>query len=239
MMGVTHVTSGLLAALLAAPVLPPSTTPTARVVWITAAAGAALLPDLDTTASTAGRMWGPLSQLLARGIGAISGGHRWGTHDLILAPAGIWIAATAACASQVGALLLVAVTSGLILAALGLVGLGRVGAFGNLAAAIAATWCHGRVLATDDLAILPSALALGAIVHIAGDAMTSGKIPLPLLWLRRRRRIGIPLMSTGGQVEAWIVTPTLTVLTLWVLWTTANGAVLTDHASTLLTGAAS
>ena len=46
-------------------------------------------------------------------------------------------------------------------------------------------------------------------------------------------------MSTGGQVEAWIVTPTLTVLTLWVLWTTANGAVLTEHASPLLTGAAS
>jgi hypothetical protein len=236
MMGVTHVTSGLLAGLVSAPTLAQDASPAGRAVWILTVAGAALLPDLDTPTSTAGRMWGPVSQTIARGIGTLAGGHRWGTHDLILAPAIIWIGATAAYATRAGTLLLMAVTASLILAGIGSVGLGRLGALGNLATATAAAWWHSSALTPHDLALLPTALAVGAAVHIAGDALTAGKIPIPILWLRRRQRVGLPLLRTGGLVEGCLITPGLTVLTLWALWTTTSGAALTAHARGLLLG---
>ncbi|MEW9530708.1 metal-dependent hydrolase [Microbispora sp. NPDC049125] len=45
------------------------------------AAGAAMLNDLDCPGSHASRAYGLITQALSRGVCAISGGHRYGTHS--------------------------------------------------------------------------------------------------------------------------------------------------------------
>lgn len=58
----------------------------AQTAWVLALGGASLLPDLDTTGSTAAHMWGPPTRLLGGTLGLLARGHRQGTHDLVLAP---------------------------------------------------------------------------------------------------------------------------------------------------------
>ena len=57
-------------------------TVTAAVVLVPALAvgtpGGPQLPDLDQEGTTISRMWGPISDLPAKLINAVSGGHRWG-----------------------------------------------------------------------------------------------------------------------------------------------------------------
>lgn len=232
MMGVTHVASGLLAGVASAPLV--TAAPTGRVVWVLATAGAALLPDLDTPTSTAARMWGPISQAIAGLVGRVAGGHRWGTHDVVLAPAAVWLVAAVACQAPVAAAVLLAVTSGLVIAGLGSVGLGRVGAGGNLAAAGGVGWWHGHVLDPGQVRLIPWALALGTITHIAGDAVTVGKVPAPIVWLRRRRRVGVPVLRTGGLLEMVVVTPGLVLAAGWLAWTSGLDHAVAGHASLML-----
>ena len=64
------------------------------VVWVAATTGYALSPDLDHPASTAARMWGPVSQGPARAIGSVFG-HRGATHRVAAVAAvavGVWAA---------------------------------------------------------------------------------------------------------------------------------------------------
>ena len=53
--------------------------------WVAAVSGAALAADLDHPEAGASRMWGPVSQVASTAINTISGGHRQGTHDVVLA----------------------------------------------------------------------------------------------------------------------------------------------------------
>ncbi len=48
--------------------------------------GFALLPDMDTKTSTAARLWGPITSAPASAVGTLAGGHRAGTHDMLVAP---------------------------------------------------------------------------------------------------------------------------------------------------------
>ena len=67
MMGYTHVTSGLVTGIITLPIAPVHHWST-QVAWVITLGGAALLPDLDAPGSTAARMWGPPTRLLARAI---------------------------------------------------------------------------------------------------------------------------------------------------------------------------
>ncbi len=216
MMGVTHVLGGMLAGALTLPAVGGSGVQ--QTIWVGVCGGAALLPDLDTPTSTASRMWGPISQHAANGIGAVAQGHRWGTHDLVLAPVVVFAAAAAAVEVPWAASVLIAVVVGLTLAAFGSVGFGRLGAGGNIAVSAGAGWASQDVISRPEmLQMLPAALAVGVVAHILGDAVTRGGIPIPLVWIRVRRRIlGSPL-RTGGLVEMALIAPALTLVLCWVV----------------------
>jgi membrane-bound metal-dependent hydrolase YbcI (DUF457 family) len=112
MMGYNHVSCGLLTGVATLPIA-PVTGPAAQTAWVLALGGASLLPDLDTTGSTAARMWGPITRTLGTLVGAIAQGHRQGTHDAVLAPIAFAGAALLASLHPVTTGAVLAVTIGL------------------------------------------------------------------------------------------------------------------------------
>ena len=221
MLGRNHVTSGALAGLATLP-LAPVQSPAGAGAWVLGWAGTALLPDLDSHGSSAARMWGPLTQGPAVLIGRLAGGHRWGTHDLLLAPALFAAAAGLASLARAGQLVVMALLLGLILRGLAVTG-GDARLRGpgvNLALSCAgAWWLSGSAEHGELLAIVPWVVAGGVIVHILGDALTLSGVPVPLLWLVDRRhtwRLG--LFRTGGQLELLLVTPVLSIACLVLIF---------------------
>ena len=131
MMGYNHVSCGLVAGIATLPIAPIAG-PAAQTAWVLALGGASLLPDLDTTGSTAARMWGPLTRSLGAIVGTLAQGHRQGTHDLVLAPIAFAGVALLASLHPVTTGIVLAVTIGLSLRGLALAGVGRIGAPANL-----------------------------------------------------------------------------------------------------------
>ena len=206
-----HTLSGVAAGVWSLPVAPISGA-AGSVVWVAATTGYALSPDLDHPASTAARMWGPVSQWPAKIIGSVFG-HRGATHRVAAVAAvgvAVWAATTGRVAPlatdiarhfgharpvQLGQvvgdgayLLVVAVTVGLALAAL------RLPWVMNLVLAWLAAGLTHRL--DVPLAWLPWAAALGVAAHLAGDAITVQGLPGP-----RGRRVGPRLITTGGRAE--------------------------------------
>lgn len=206
-----HTLSGVAAGVWTLPVAPVSGA-AGSVVWVAACTGFALAPDLDHPASTAARMWGPVSQGPARLVGALCG-HRGATHRVAAVAAVavvVWAAtsgrvaplaaAVARAAGRarpaevgqvvgVGAyLFVVAVTVGLAFAA------ARLPWPVNLTLA----WLTAGLTHRLDLPIawLPWAAALGVAAHLAGDAITKQGLPGP-----RGSRVGPRLITTGGRAE--------------------------------------
>ncbi len=215
MMGFNHVSCGLAAGLATLP-LAPLPTAASQTAWVLACGGTALLPDLDSSQSTAARMWGPLTETLAGAIATLARGHRWGTHDLVLAPlaaAGI----TAAAAHNAWTLgILLALVIGLALRGLALAGAGRLGGALNLILSAATAWwlvVHG----TAETPLLAVVVALGVIVHILGDLLTEEGIPLPILWLLgNRERVAVRAFHTNSRFERLLVAPALSLLGVWL-----------------------
>ena len=54
---------------------------------------------------------------------------------------------------------------------------------------------------------LPWAVALGCLTHIAGDALTTAGIPVPLVWIAHRCRLKLLPIRTGNVVEKAILVP--------------------------------
>lgn len=222
MMGHNHAASGALVAVIALPLLPSSEGYLA-VGWVVAVAGAALLPDLDTASSTAARMWGPFSQLLATLVSRVVGGHRWGSHDAVLAPLVLAPVVTFAATFRWGAFCVLALMVGLVLSAARLLGVVRAGWVMNLSASLGAAWWLTTEVASSTYVVWAPLLALavcvGVVVHIAGDAVTTEGVPVPLMWLTAGpRRGGVPLFSTGGLVESFVVAPLLAGGLIAALW---------------------
>ncbi len=85
MLGHSHALSGLAVGAATLPWAPGDGT-ASQVAWIAAVGGFAMLPDLDQHCSTVSDMWGPATDVPSGLLGKIAGGHRWGTHDAVLAP---------------------------------------------------------------------------------------------------------------------------------------------------------
>lgn len=218
-MGRTHATSGAVAYLAVAPLLPSwlgvHPGPVGLAVGTVAAAGAAMLPDLDHQHATVAQSLGPITKAAATVVGAVSGGHRNGTHSLLG---------------------LVAFTA----AGWGLASLGgwALGAFLGFLLAIASAALHVEmakmtiahtvvcitgaigllVLAGTDrfppLVVAP-AVAIGTAAHIAGDMLT--KEGCPLGWPLLRTRLKVWTLTTDGPVERLVVGPALGVAALVLL----------------------
>ena len=211
-MGFNHATCGILAGLASLPFV-SAHDPASQVAWVLAVSGAALMPDLDTTASSAARMWGPATRLLASGISVVARGHRQGTHDAFLAPLVLGALAWVATLHQVSPVAVLAILIGLAVRALTLLGMGRIGGFVNLAVSLLGAY----LLASNAVALslIPAAVVVGTLTHIVGDWPTRGGVPVPVAWLwGSERRLSAGWFDVGSPVEVYLVGPVLAIFTL-------------------------
>lgn len=218
-MGHTHALSGMAAGALLLPVAP--VTGLTQVAWVIAWGGFAMLPDLDQRQSTVSRMWGPVTAVMATVLGAVAGGHRKGTHDLVLAPLILGLVVSFFDQFQAAALFIVAFSIGLALRSCAFVlptSAGTVAA--NLVLSFAGAWLLTG--AGQDITWLVYAVAGGTAVHIGGDALTRGGVPFPVLWLPaaalgRDLRIGLPVTRTGSGFERVGLASLFAVVTAWAI----------------------
>ena len=220
MMGYNHVSCGVLAGLATLPLAPVHGW-AAQASWVVALGGASLIPDLDTSGSSAARMWGPLTGAVSVVVAWVARGHRRGTHDALLGPAAFalmaWLATLHPISFGVGLALLI----GLSLRGLALAGAGQLGVVGNLLLSSAAAWwlvVHGAA----QVQLLPLVVAAGVLVHIAGDWVTTEGVPVPVVWIAdRRHRTGLGLFEVNNPLERALVAPALSLavvaLLLWRL----------------------
>lgn len=208
-MGGTHATSGAVLFLKVAPVLPWSMSPWEMAVGTCAAAGAALLPDLDHPNSSIAHALGPITGVLTHVVSTISGGHRQGTHSLLGVAVfgaitalfglghplllGVWVAFLIAIASATVNLRLArSTTLHVIVCVTAIAGL------------LSGAWINPP---NPDLIV--AAVCVGVTAHILGDMLTEPGCP-PLWPIPFR--IALALVRTDGPLERYVVHPVLAVI---------------------------
>ena len=219
MMGHSHAMSGAAVGAALLPVAPVSGI-TQQVAWVAAWAGFAMLPDLDQRGATIGRLWGPITAVVATGIGKLAKGHRNGTHDAVLAPIAFGALACLAPLHPWASLALLAFAIGIAAKALNFMVPGNAENtwVGNLALSWGAAWW---LTDTGHAAFgwLPFAVAGGVLVHIAGDALTVGGCPVPFTWLDgKASRYTLGLFKTGAGVERLLLAPGFLVVALVLVY---------------------
>jgi LexA-binding, inner membrane-associated putative hydrolase len=216
-LGHSHALSGLAAGAATLPWAPVHGS-VAQVAWVSAVGGFAMLPDLDQKGATISRMWGPLTDVPAGLVGRISGGHRWGTHDAVLAPIAFGLLALFASGARWSGLLLLALAIGLALRALNFVIPGR--AENTVIGNLLMSWGGAWLLLDHSPAPqwLPLAVMAGVLTHIAGDALTCQGVPVPLVWTLHRARLAATPMRTGATLEKAVLVPLFSTLALAFLY---------------------
>ena len=164
-------------------------------------AGAAMAPDIDEPGSSVARAAEPVSGAIAYLTARLAGGHREATHSLL---------AAAAAGGAVAALGVVSVAPHVPAS---VVPLGvcvalcaravppralRIGRTAALCAGAIAAWAIARWVGIGWW--VPAAVGLGWAIHVAGDAITAGGVPVLWPW---RRRVSWPVLArTGSPREA-------------------------------------
>lgn len=222
MMGSTHVSMAMIGGLVTLPLASWAglSAPVEQAAWVLTWAGFGLAPDFDHPNAHAARMWGFPSRVLALGVGRLAGGHRKGTHDLVLSPLifAVLIFAGLRVGGQYVAMAVLAITIGLALRGLQAIDLGRTAQAANLAISLAGAWWLTSHDHLAHFALLPLAAAGGVLCHLIGDGMTDEKLPVPILWLfGRQERFGLALMATGKRVESLAWAPTVMLVLVWLL----------------------
>jgi membrane-bound metal-dependent hydrolase YbcI (DUF457 family) len=226
-LGHSHALSGLAAGAATLPWAPVDGT-VAQIAWVAAVGGFAMLPDLDHSGSTVSDMWGPVTDVPSGAIGRLAQGHRWGTHDAVLAPLAFGALALAAANAFWSSLLLMALAIGLALRALHFVIPGRAEntVLGNLILSWAGAW---YLLAHSPSPVwLPWAVAAGVLVHIAGDAITTAGVPVPLLWVFSRSRLKLLPIRTGAAVEKVVLVPVFLAATVGFMYVNTEARTAVD-----------
>lgn len=210
-MGPTHAMSGAAVGLAVAQILPAEwggvTTAQETFVYAGLAAGAALLPDLDSPQATVARSFGPVSQIVSRGVENFSqgvvnltrsrkdprcnNGHRTLTHTVWFA-----LAAGAGATALISAYGKTAVI-GLLFFLLSLAIRGLLPEWSKkrdwiVVTGAAAALAYGAwtfVPAASLGLVMGSAVTVGVATHLLGDMATKAGIPAfaPVLPLRGRR----------------------------------------------------
>lgn len=232
MMGNHHALSGAAAWVVVAgtPGLVPvaatvAVSPVEFLVGLALTAGAALLPDMDHHSATLAHAVPVGGRVATAAVGALSGGHRGGTHSL-LAAVGILVLTPlmarflgepraltdpAVLGLTAAGALLIAVAVKVLSTRLGWRRAWLIGGVAALTLSLSAPAAWG---------VLPVALVLGWSVHLLGDLLTTGGIPLfwpfrprPPRWWREtpvlRRiwtsggRLALPVLGRTGSRREW------------------------------------
>lgn len=195
-------------------------------------AGAALLPDADHHSATAAHSAGVVSEAATELVGAVSGGHRHGTHAPLVAAVVValawaawhlsWITTERYSASWWVCGAVIAVLAALALKVL------------RLVRSWPASWLVGTAAAAavclswpSFLPLLPAIIVVGIVVHLAGDLLTTGGLPFfwPLkvpgpsflphwLW-SRGGYIALPVLGNAGSRREWLL---LVPVSLYAVW---------------------
>jgi membrane-bound metal-dependent hydrolase YbcI (DUF457 family) len=213
MLGRQHALAGTAAWLAVAPALAQS--PGQVALGALVAAGGGMAPDFDQHGSTIGRTYGPITNVAARVIGAVSGGHRNGTHSL-LGLAGLTALASAATVYG-GPLrwILLWVLLGVACVAYRLVLPGH-RRLTSIIHAVAMGLVTVVVLASglEVTTVLVVGVGLGAATHILLDCLT--KEGCPLLWPFSKARFKVALFTTGSSWTSHTITLVLMLLVGWL-----------------------
>lgn len=155
-------------------------------------AGAAMAPDADHEQASIAHSLPPITKLMARGIGALSGGHRHGTHSLIGVAAftlfaflmSFWIMEIEGRTMAIGSGIIAVFLTAFATKSLGLHrSIGR-GMLGDILGTKAGPWIVA--LGTAGVATyymdyrwswLPFCMALGCFIHVLGDGLTVQGVP--------------------------------------------------------------
>lgn len=203
MLGRQHALAGTAAWLAAAPALDQGPGQTALGALV--CAGAGMVPDLDQHGSHIGRTYGPLTNVAARVVAFVSGGHRNGTHSLLGIAAATGLAYLAVGHGGWLRFVLLWVLLGVACRAYGARGPWP------LYAVLMGGVTVGALAAGLDLGVvLVAGMALGCASHVLGDALTPQRVPL--LWPLSKRRFGVGLVTTGNRWSSPVVTGLLVVL---------------------------
>lgn len=221
MMGHSHAISGVLGWVALAPVLQSKGIIPHDVAVIAAGAivtsGAALLPDLDHPSSTIARFLGPISQAVSQGINVIAGGHRQATHSIlfcVLMFGGTWAGVNYL--GQWAALITVFLMAALAAKGLHLAPKSGAASYLGVTLIAAATTAAAALWGPEDWKWLPWAVALGAFIHLIGDAITPEGVPF--FW-PAKSRLALPILpSTGGFVELKLLTPLMLLAIAYFTW---------------------
>ncbi|ACL39290.1 membrane-bound metal-dependent hydrolase [Pseudarthrobacter chlorophenolicus A6] len=201
--------------------------PTGILIGGMATAGTALVCDWDHRSSTVAHSLPPLSNAIARGIETASGGHRQGTHSVLGAAGFVLLAGVAAQVQMETPWGLLSVGAGLLcmflinIAAKALKLFPKSGFISNWIFALVMAGLV-TVYAPHQWTWLPMSMLIGVVVHIVGDLITTGGVPLlwplvirppkllrkvPLLrnvW-RPNGALSLPLLGRAGSKREWLV----------------------------------
>jgi membrane-bound metal-dependent hydrolase YbcI (DUF457 family) len=183
------------------------------------AAGAALLPDADHPRASIAHSLPPVSEWLCRILGRAAGGHRNGTHSLLGAAAFTlvaWLLSRLTLPTEAGALQLGAGIGTVLLSTFAVKALRFMPDQARKAPWLVGVLCGALVTAGlgAESAWFVLAVALGVVVHIAGDMLTDGGCNLlwPFRFRRPRELSRVPVLrtvwSSGGRMKLPVLGPT-------------------------------
>ncbi|KNC20109.1 hydrolase [Arthrobacter sp. RIT-PI-e] len=189
-------------------------------------AGAALLPDADHHNATIAHSLPPVSNVVCSAIGAVSGGHRKGTHSLlgvvafvaVAFVAGLWTVETGTFGTVYpGAGVLTVLLVSFAAKALKIIpdGLRKFPWVVGLTAGAFVT-----AFAPEEQFWFPLAMGIGVVVHILGDLLTTGgcnplyplrvkrprslaKVPVISRMWRPGGNIAVPILGNAGSAREW------------------------------------
>ena len=179
-----------------------------------ATAGTALVCDWDHRSSTVAHSLPPLSNVIAVGIENVSGGHRQGTHSLLGAAFFVLLAALAGQFQLQTDWGLLSVGAGLLcmfminIAAKALKLFPKYGWISNWVFALTmaglVTW-----FAPHQWTWLPVSMLTGVLVHIVGDMITTGGVPLlwPVVIKPPKLLRKLPLLRNVWQAQRGVLHP--------------------------------
>lgn len=190
-------------------------------------AGAALLPDADHPSATIAHSVPGVGAAVTSVVGEVSGGHRHGTHSGLSAVgvAGIalwaqstgWFGGAWGTPSNIAATVLAAALLAFSFKVLKLVRGWGIAWLLGVALSLLISWA-----APGQWVWLPLAIAVGWIVHLAGDFLTTGGLPLlwpwnppAPMWMQRTPVLerlwskggyfALPILGNTGSYREWLL----------------------------------